>query len=161
MLWTVNSYGVTMTNAIYLGTNAADTTFAPVATPTATVAGFAGAAIDNEATPVGIAAANNVETQQATMLQNGCLTTVVPYSLLWTTVFTTEPAYVTAGFIMSTNNCLDYVIDEFSISGTQTLTQWDLNQVRTAAAPATQIADSVDNTALTIWRYDDSVAPLD
>lgn len=165
MLWTVNSLGVTMTKALYLNGTPADATYDAVAAPTATIAGFAGATIDNEATVTGVAAgvlaASNKETQQATILQNACLTSVVPYSLLWTTAFTTEPAYVTAGFIMSTNNCLDYVTDEFNISGTQTLTQWDLNQLRTVSAPATQINAEVDNTNLWIWRYDPTVAPLD
>lgn len=46
----------------------------------------------------------------------------MPYSHRWVTNYDDESMTLTAGFIGSITTCLDYLIDEMSISGGHTVT---------------------------------------
>lgn len=112
MIWRYNAAGVAFTAALYI--TGADTTFRDMA-----VSG-----LDiltqhyNSALPTSVATNDNNFSPSATN-SNGCFTTVIPYYDLYTTAsVTTAAVSATGGFTGSNTTCLDYVVDEMSLSGT-------------------------------------------
>jgi len=155
-MWKYNKDGLTFDDAKYI-TATPDNSFEPMV-----VSGIATLAQHYNSVVVTTATANDNFFGLSNATQNGCFTTVTPFYEEFTTASVINEAQpVTGGFMGSTTTCLDYVIDEMSLSGTHTLDLWtqDMGSDATGTkvgilptAPTSRILAKLDNSDFLIWR---------
>jgi len=154
-MWKYNSLGETFDDGKYSSTSP-DNTFEPMV-----ASGLDNLAQHYNSIIVSTAAGPTNDFNISAATQNGCFTTVVPfYESFLTTSVTTAAQAVTGGFMGSNTTCLDYVIDEMSLSGTHTLDLWTQDMGSSAAGaligvtpvtPTSRIKALITNADALIW----------
>ena len=128
--------------------------------------GITDAQISNLLTPTTATANDNIFSPSY-ITSNSCFT-YADHSLagvyVAASIGSANPNLVTVGFAGSITTCMDYAVDEMSISGTQTVSLWTQDWGTssgtsiTATAPATRLLGNAANSGK-IWAP--AVAPLD